>query len=63
MALCPRCNQRITPVSDPAATPAGGGFGITAMTWVCPICDVILGVTEVDLLSTARQRYGNVLAP
>lgn len=51
-ATCPACNEQIRPVIDPAAAPENAGLGITAVTWVCPECGVILGVSEVDLLQS-----------
>lgn len=50
MAICPKCTKKIRPVIDPGATPEGGGIGISSVTWICPECEVILGVSEVDLL-------------
>lgn len=50
MAKCPGCDEHIQPVTDTAAVPDGGGRGISTVTWVCPECDIILGVSEVDLL-------------
>ena len=50
MATCPVCREQVSPLIDPDATPEGAGRGIAAATWVCPECDAILGVSEVDLL-------------
>jgi phage terminase large subunit GpA-like protein len=50
MAICPHCEEVVRPVIDEATTPDGGGKGVAGGTWVCPECDVILGVSEVDML-------------
>lgn len=50
MAICPQCTKEIRPVIDSGATPEDGGIGISSVTWVCPECEVILGVSKVDLL-------------
>lgn len=50
MAKCPYCNESIRPVRQESATPEGTGHGISASTWICPECEVILAVTEVDML-------------
>jgi phage terminase large subunit GpA-like protein len=49
MANCPHCDETITPVRDRSATPDGSGDGISGGTWICPVCETILGVSEVDL--------------
>lgn len=51
MATCPSCREQIRPVIDPEAVPTDGGRGVAAATWICPECDVILSISEVDLLS------------
>lgn len=47
MATCPNCAKKVTPEKDPQATPTTGD-GLAAVTWVCPECDVILSVSEVN---------------
>jgi hypothetical protein len=49
MATCPHCEAQIKPVRDCSATPRGSGSGIAGGTWVCPECDVILGVSEIGI--------------
>lgn len=56
MAKCPHCKEQIRPVSDAAALPEDSGYGISGITWVCPKCEVILGVSEVDFLWIANNR-------
>lgn len=55
MATCPACGNQVRPVKDPAAIPRDTEPGIAAATWVCPECDAILGVSEVNLLSSTAQ--------
>lgn len=59
MATCPACQEQVRPVIDPAATPEDAGWGIAAATWVCPKCEAILGVSEVDLLPPIMRKAGN----
>jgi hypothetical protein len=35
---------------DEATTPGGRGKGVAGGTWICPECNAILGVSEVDML-------------
>lgn len=49
MGACPHCGETIRPVIDQNATPHDGGLGIAGATWVCPECNTILSVSEVDL--------------
>lgn len=49
-AKCPHCGNGILPIRAESATPEGTGEGISASTWICPECNVILGVSEVNLL-------------
>lgn len=51
-AVCPNCKKEIRPAINPAAAPENAGLGIAAVTWVCPECGVILGVSEVDFFTS-----------
>jgi hypothetical protein len=61
MVHCPECKDQVRPVGAPSAPPKGSGIGISGITWVCPNCEVILGVSEVDFLETARVRDSTVV--
>ena len=50
MAVCPQCERAIRPVIDEAATPDGDGECIAGGTWICPECETISGISEVDIL-------------
>lgn len=50
MASCPHCQEVVRPVRDPTATPRGTGEGISGITWICPECDCILAISELDFL-------------
>jgi phage terminase large subunit GpA-like protein len=52
MANCPHCDKTITPVRDCSATPEGSGDGISGGTWICPACETILGISEVNFFLT-----------
>lgn len=60
MAYCPGCEEEVRPVLDPSATPKGTGEGIAAATWICQECSIILGVSEIDLLSSSTQNRTNI---
>jgi uncharacterized protein with PIN domain len=49
MANCPHCDGAIRPVRDESAAPAESGGGISGGTWICPECETILSVSEIDL--------------
>lgn len=50
MATCPACNTQIRPELDHTSVPKEGGEGFSAATWKCPECDVIIAISEVDVL-------------
>lgn len=50
MAGCPHCGEDIRPVRDESATPEDSGEGISGGTWICPECETILSVSEIEFL-------------
>jgi DNA-directed RNA polymerase subunit RPC12/RpoP len=55
MAKCPHCGERITPKRDCSTTPDGSGDGISGGTRVCPECETILGISEVDFSNQCSE--------
>lgn len=50
MAKCPYCHENIQPVRDESAKPEDTGEGISGETWICPECEAVLSVSELDVL-------------
>lgn len=50
MGKCPYCSEEIRPVRDESATPEESGEGVSGGTWICPACETILSVSEIDFL-------------
>lgn len=50
MAKCPYCSENIQPERDKTAQPENTGEGIVGGTWICPECETVLSVSEIDVL-------------